>query len=188
MKDSRMVWILVVGFFVARTAVPQSNQTQVAEPQYVNSFSALDSTGKLIELEHQNVTKFHSKVKPLPGYASVKTSAEFKPAHSSVRLPAVSAFVVRGRSSLDPASLYELRVLKFTKDHREVLLSQAHGTVFGGSATSNLSDGALPIRFEEYGTGSYRISTQQPLPPGEYALAIRGAVTDLYCFGIDSAK
>jgi hypothetical protein len=187
MKHSRMVLILV-GLFVTRPAVSQSNQAQVAEPQYVNSFSALDSTGKLIELEHQNVTKFHSKVKPLPGYASVKMSAEFKPAHSSVRLPAVSKFVVLGRSSLDPASLYELRVLKFTKDHREILMSQAHGTVFGASSTSNLSDGAIPIRFEEYGTSSYRISTQQPLPPGEYALAIRGAFTDLYCFGVDSAK
>lgn len=187
MKHSLMLLILV-GFFVTQPAVPQSSQTQIAEPQYVNSFSALDSTGRLIELEHQSVTKFHSKVKPLPGYASVKTSAEFKPAHAPVRLPAVSTFVVRGRSSLDPASLYELRVLKVTKDHREILLSQAHGTVFGASATSSMSDGAVPIRFEEYGTSSYRISTQQPLPPGEYALAIRGAVTDLYCFGVDSAK
>jgi hypothetical protein len=187
MKHSRTL-LLLAEFFVTQPTVPQSNQTQVAEPQYFSSFSALDSTGKLIELEHQNVTKFHSKVKPLPGYASVKMSAEFKPAHSSVRLPAVSKFVVRGRSSLDPASLYELRVLKFTKDHREILMSQAHGTVFGASSTSNLSDGAVSIRFEEYGVSSYRISTQQPLPPGEYALAIRGVVSDLYCFGVDSAK
>jgi hypothetical protein len=154
----------------------------------VNSFSALDLSGKLIELEHQSVTKFHSKLKPLPGYASLKMSAEFKPAHSSVRLTAGSTFIVRGRSSLDPASLYELRVLKFTKDHREILVSQAHGTVFGASSTSNVDDGAVPTKFEEYGTNSYRISTQQPLAPGEYALAFRGAVTDLYCFGVDSGK
>jgi hypothetical protein len=169
-----------------RTANFQSNSTPtVAEPQYVNSFSALDSTGKLIELEHQTVTTFHSKTKPLPGYASVKTSAEFKPAHSSVRLPTGSRFVVRWRSSIDPASLYELRLLKSTKNHREILMTQAHGTVFGGSATSKFDDGAVAVRFEEYGTDSYRISPQQPLAPGEYALGLRGVVTDLYCFGVD---
>lgn len=65
------------------------------------------------------------------------------------------------------------------------MITQGHGTVFGGSATSKLDDGALPIRFEEYGQNSYRITLEQPLVRGEYALLLRGAVTDLYCFGVD---
>ena len=57
--------------------------------------------------------------------------------------------------------------------------------MLGGSATSKLSDGALPIRFEEYGGTSYRITPEQPFAPGEYALLLRGVVNDLYCFGVD---
>lgn len=91
-----LVFLILV---TLRTANFQSNSTPtVAEPQYLNSFSAFDSTGKLIELEHQTVTTFHSKMKPLPAYASVKVLAEFKPGHSSVRLPTGARFAVRGRS------------------------------------------------------------------------------------------
>jgi hypothetical protein len=164
---------------------PQTNVSPPIEPQYINAFLAVDASGKLTELDHQNVTTFRSKIKALPGYATVKVLAEVKPAHASIRLPARAQFVVRGRSALDPSSRYELRLLKSSKDHREILMTQGHGTMLGGSATSKLSDGALPIRFEEYGGNSYRITPEQPLAPGEYALLLRGVVNDLYCFGVD---
>jgi len=159
---------------------------KVVEPQYINSFSAVDAAGKLAELEHQRVTKFHSKMKPLPGYTTVKVTAEFKPSHSSVRLPASAQFVVLGRWAIDPATLYELRILKSTKDHREILTATGHGAIFSSSGTSNVDEGAVPVRFENYGSNSYKISPQQPLAPGEYALAFRGTVSDLYCFGVDA--
>ena len=155
----------------------------VAEPQYIDVFLALDTNGKLTELDHQNV--FRSKVNALPGYATGKVLAEIKPAHASARVPANAQFLVRGRSSLDPSSRYELRLLKTSKDHREIMMTRAHGTSFGGSATSNLDEGALPIRFEEYGENSYRIAPEQSLARGEYALQLRGVVIDLYCFGVD---
>jgi len=155
------------------------------EPQFYNSFYALDSAGKLIELDHQKVTTFHAKTKPLPGYASVKVSAEFKPAHTQTRLPGNMQYVVKGRSAVDPSSLYELRSLTVNKDHRELLMTQAHGTLIWGSATSTLDDGVLLVRFAEYGDNSYRITPDKPLPAGEYALALHGNVMDLYCFGVD---
>jgi hypothetical protein len=182
--------VLVLSLFVSMTLTgtlkAQNNPApSVAEPQYIDSFHAVDKNGKLTELEHQTVTAFHSKIRALPGYTTVKVLAEFKPSHASVRLPAGAQFVVRGRSPVDPSSRYELRLLKVSKDHREILMTQGHGTIVGGSATSNLNEGALPIRFEEYGANSYRITPNQPLPPGEYALALHGVVTELYCFGVD---
>ena len=156
----------------------------VAEPQYINSFSGLEATGKLIDLERETVT-FHAKTKVFPGYATVKMVAEFKPGRSLVRVPASAQFIVRGRSPVDPVSRYELRVLKSSKDHREILITQGHGSVFGGGATSSMDEGVLPIRFEEYGVNSYRVTPDRPLAPGEYALGIRGMGTELYCFGVD---
>ena len=157
----------------------------VAEPQYINSFYALGSKGKLTELDHQQVTAIHVKTKPLPGYATVKVLVEFKPAHASVRLSGDAQFVVKGRTPLDPSSRFELRLLKVSKDHRELLMSQAHGTIVGATGTTSLDEGAVPIRFEDYGADSYRILPAQMLSPGEYALGLRGVVTELYCFGVD---
>ena len=100
-------------------------------------------------------------------------------------MPASAKFIVRGRSPLDPVSRFQLRVLKSSKDRREIVITQGHGSVFGGGATSSMDEGAIPIRFEEYGADSYRITPEHPLPPGEYALALRGMVFELYCFGVD---
>ena len=133
--------------------------TPVAEPQYLNSFYAVDADGKLIELERQTVT--------------------------FLRLAASAQFIVRGRAPIDPVSRFDLRALKGSKDHREFVMTQGHGSVFGGSATSNPEEGALAIRFEEYGANSYRITPDKPLAAGEYALAVRGLVSELYCFGVD---
>jgi hypothetical protein len=157
----------------------------VTEPQYINSFFALDVSGKLNSLDHETVTTFRSKARVLPGYAIVNSRAEFKPAHASVRLLPSAHFVVRGRSPIDPSSIYELRLLRVSKDHREILLTQAHGTIIGGAATSKMDEGVVPVKFESYGTDSYRITPEQPLTSGEYALSIRGVVTELYCFGVN---
>src|ERR1051326_6540577 len=143
------------------TRPSQTNQQQqkaVVEPQYIDSFYSVDSAGKLTELERQSVTTFHTKTKALPGYATVKMLAEFKPGRSPVRLTADAKFVVKGRAPIDPASRFELRLLKASKDHREFLMTQGHGTLLGGSATSKLDEGALPVRFEDYGADSYRIT------------------------------
>jgi hypothetical protein len=199
-KGAGMMMRILLAFFVATAMAtgalkaqnnPDSSvKTQstpdasVAEPQYINSFYAVDANGKLIQLERKTVT-FHSKAKVLPGYASFKMVTEFKLGQSSVRVSAVAHFIVRGRSPLDPASRYELRLLKASKDHREFMMTQGHGSVFGGGATSSVDEGALSIRFEEYGTNSYRITPEHPLPPGEYALAMRGMVSELYCFGLE---
>jgi hypothetical protein len=180
--------------FVAVGALPGA---PVSEPQYVNSFYAVDANGNLIGLEHQTVT-FHSRVRALPGYAWVKLIAEFKPGQSPVRLAANAQFVIRGRP-IDAASRFELRPLKVSKDHRELVMNQAHGSIFGTSATSYPDEGAVAIQFEEYGANSYRITPNQPLAAGEYALAlagergpvhvvpggVRGLVSQLYCFGVD---
>jgi hypothetical protein len=181
---------LILAILCASVTLANNRQAQIepttspAEPQYINSFYGVDANGKLIELERKAVT-FHSKMKVLPGYATVKMTTEFKPGRSPVRVAAIAQFIVRGRAPIDPLSRFELRALKYSKGHREFVMTQGHGSIFGGSATSNLDEGAVAIRFEEYGISSYRITTDQPLAPGEYALAVRGFASELYCFGVD---
>lgn len=170
----RLLPLLVVATLCAQTG---------AEPEYINAFAALDKGGNLVDLERAMVT-FRSKIKALPGYASAKMMAEFKPGQSPVRLPRDAQFVVRGRAPVDPLSRFELLLLKRSKGHRDFVMTTAHGTIVG--ATSDSEDGgSVAIRFQEYGAASYRIIPDQPLAPGEYALAVRGLPTEVYCFGVD---
>ena len=183
MTSIRTAVALVISIAVL-TLNAQLELSVPAEPQYINSFYAVDAGGKLIELERQRVT-FHAKSKVFPGYASITMTTEFKPGRAPVRLPADAKFIVRGRAPIDPMSRFELKFLKGSKDHREFVMSRTHGTLLGASSTSGLDEGAVPIQFEEYGTGSYRITPDKALVPGEYALTTRGLVTELYCFGVD---
>jgi hypothetical protein len=98
--EPKMNRYLSLAFFAALSSIgpvaPHTNhqpQKTIAEPQYINSFYSVDSAGKLTELERQDVTAFHTKTRALPGYATVKMLAEFKPGHSSVRLPPGARFL-----------------------------------------------------------------------------------------------
>jgi hypothetical protein len=169
--------ILIAALLSLSTAVAQD------EPQYIGSFFALDPLGKLIPLERQSVT-FHAKTRALPGYASVKMIAEIQHGHSPVRVPSDARLIVNGRSPMDPASRFELKILKASKSHREFVMTRAHGTLLGAAAESTLDEGAVPLRFAEYGVRSYVITPQNTLAPGEYAISLRGSVLDLYCFEV----
>jgi hypothetical protein len=188
MKTRVLVALFVTMAVATGTLMAQNNPdayAQVAEPQYIDSFYALTPNGNLIELEYRNVV-FRPKSWAVPGYVSFKTVADFKPAQSPIRLPASAQFVVRGMEDVNPATVYELRMLKDSKNHRELVLSQAHGSIVGGGV--NPEEGAIPIRFEEYGNSSFSIVPMQPLAPGEYALMVRGRYSQVYCFGVDGAK
>lgn len=188
MKTRALVAFLVTMAMAAGTLKAQNNpdgNAQVVEPQYVNSFYALTPNGNLIDLEYKTVA-LHPRSWAVPGYASVKMVADLKPSQSPIRLPASSQFVVRGLVNVNPATVYELRQLKDSKNHREFVMSQAHGSIVGGAV--NPEEGAIPIRFEEYGSSSFRIIPEQPLAPGEYALMVRGRYSQLFCFGVDGGK
>jgi hypothetical protein len=182
---TRVLVAFLVTMAMATGALNAQNKSVAAEPQYINSFYALTPNGNFIDLEYKNVV-LHPKSWAVPGYASFKTVADFEPGQSPIRLPASAQFAVRGRANVNPETIYELRLLKGSKNHREFVLSQAHGSIVGGAV--NPEEGAIPIRFEQYGTSSFRIIPDQPLAPGEYALVVRGRYSQLFCFGVDGGK
>ena len=155
---------------------------QVQEPQYLDAFYAAGTNGHLVELERQTIA-FRSHMKLLPGYGSFTMNGEVRPGQSPVRLGATPQFVILGRAPIDPSLRFELRSLKASKRTRELVIARGHGTVFG--AASSTEDGAIPLRFENYGDASYRITPTQALTPGEYALETRGVIATIYCFGVD---
>lgn len=163
--------VLLILFFAGIAAVAQ----QIPEPTFDDVFFGLDlSAGKLVSLERQTAT-IRGKAK-FGGYGGIKLASEFKPGKSPVRFKSgEQQFVVRSfaaaASSLDPNTLYVLRTLKKKGDKRELVMTESHGPLGLGGATSNLAEGVLPVTFEKFGEHSLKIVSEKPLPPGEYALS-----------------
>src|ERR1700732_5388352 len=149
-----------------------ANGQPVTEPQYDDTFFAVDATGKLLPLERQKAT-FHASV-GFMALSGMKLSSQITPAASPIRFKGdeqpqfvVRSVIVSSSSHADPNIVYVLHAFKKKGNKREFVTSSAHVTGFG-SASSSAEEGTEPIKFERYGEGSLKIVSERPLPPSEY--------------------
>lgn len=111
--------------------------------------------------------------------------------HSQLRTTNTSPMFELGISSdLNASDYVTLVKLKAKSDRREIEMSRAGIT---GISSGFRKEDMIPVTLEELQDTaggkklkSYRIKTVNPIPPGEYALAVGGGL--LYDFGIDSSK
>ena len=139
-------------------------------------------------LERQTAT-IHTSAKWVGIGATAKSTSEFKPGKSPVRLSSGSSeFVVRSpfaRSSVDFTMFYVLRSLTSKGSKRELVIAKSHAYIGAAGSTSNLAEGEVPVAITRYGEHSLKIVPTRPLRPGEYALSSRAAFLNLFCFGVD---
>jgi hypothetical protein len=179
--------LLLLGLAFAAAAADDPN---VREPDTDNVFFVLaHDPDHLVPLERQTAT-IHTSTKFIGVGATAKSSSEFSPGKSPVRVASDTPdFVVRSpfaSTSLDFNAHYVLRRLNRKGKKRELIIFKARAYVTGtGGATSNLAEGELPITIARYGTHSLKITPPSHLAPGEYALSLRSAFRDLFCFGVD---
>jgi hypothetical protein len=112
--------------------------------------------------------------------------------HSQLRTTNTSPTFELGLSSdLNPSDYITLVQLKVREERREIEMSRAGIT---GVSSGFRKDDIVPVALEELpsSTGgggrlkSYRVKAVNPIPPGEYAVAVGGSL--LYDFGVDSSK
>jgi hypothetical protein len=111
--------------------------------------------------------------------------------HSQLRTTNTSPTFELGLSSdLNPSDYITLVKLKVREERREVEMSRAGIT---GVSSGFRKDDVIAVTVEELpapvGGGrlkSYRVKAVNPIPPGEYAVAVGGSL--LYDFGVDSTK
>jgi hypothetical protein len=171
-------------------AIPALANAQVLEPDTDGVFFALaHNPDRLIQLERQTAT-IHTSAKWVGIGATAKSTSEFKPGKSPVRLSSgTKEFIVRSpfaKSSADFAMFYALRSLTVKASKRELVIAKSHAYILGPTdSTSNLAEGEVPVTITRYGEHSLKIVPTQPLRPGEYALSSRAAFLNLFCFGVD---
>jgi hypothetical protein len=161
------------------------DQSKVAEPEYIEQFLLLDSTGALKPLERQTA-RLDMKMKKL-GLGGFNESYLISGSRSPVRIVEgtdLSAIIRLASREIDPATVVQCYRLKAVKgDNRQVQI------VIGASVdakTAITKDSAIPFEATKYGEKSFRIKPKIDLPPGEYAFSLTTS-QDGYCFGIDKA-
>ena len=158
------------------------------EPEYTNSFFYLDSTGALKPLEREPVG-VSSKIHAL-GFGGASASYQIQGEHSPVRFASgapIQIIVKLENHDADPATQVLLYSLKSGKDNRQILITRVH--YMGLGQKSDLQASQLQMAFSKYGEGSIKITTSNPLQPGEYAIAMQtqGAQPLAFCFGVDGS-
>jgi hypothetical protein len=162
---------------------PKTDAAKVIEPEYVNTFSALQPDATLKPLERQTVavaTKIHAL-----GYGGAEALYEIQNEHSSIRfsagaLPPIIVKISNGGQ--DPADSVILYPLKVAKGQRQLQMIRSHA--FGG-AKNTMQSKQIPLNFAKYGDASLKVVPANPLTPGEYALVAASSSQIVYCFAVD---
>ena len=175
--------LLATVIVVATACVPTHAQT--VEPDTDNVFYALaHEPDRLIALERQTAT-IHTSAKWIGIGATAKSSSEFKPGKSPVRLSTGSVeFVVRSpyaKSTVDFTMFYVLRSLTRKGSKRELVIAKSHAYIGVAGSTRNLAEGEVPVSITRYDEHSLKIVPVQPLRPGEYVSFAKNASGSKSC-------
>jgi hypothetical protein len=157
---------------------------RVVEPEYNFIVFALDAAnGSLIPLERKQ-GNLQTKALAL-GYGGAKGSTVFPGESSPVRFKADQKieFVVRLDSAgTDPSTVVALEALTRSKGKRELQIVRVGA--FGTHSGTTNGQAAQSLNFAKYGEHSYRLTSADPLPKGEYALMSKGSA-ESFLFGVD---
>ena len=181
---------IVSALILGSTIVGESQDVaRPQEPEYTNSFFYLDSSNTLKPLEREPVG-VSSKIHAL-GFGGASASYQIQGEHSPVRFASgapIQIIVKLENHDADPATQVLLYSMKSAKGNRQLLITRVH--YMGLGQKSDLQTSQLQMAFAKYGQGSIKISTANPLPPGEYAIAMQtqGAQPLAFCFGVDAGK
>jgi hypothetical protein len=188
--------LAVLAFFSAVLLSAQASQasppaptaTKVAEPDYVNHFAALNADGSLTSLKYEPERLYSDKEKNV-SVRYLRMDGEKCPVRLAAS-PTISFIVRLSSSDTDPGMAVNFFHLAVVDGNRRVDLSSTAITLHKlgletNTKTTYLLDKSL-IKFEgsKYGMVSAKIKSNDPLPAGEYGLAVK-KVEGSYCFGID---
>jgi hypothetical protein len=182
MKNIYLLSCLLI-LYISQPLIAQDIK-HTPETEYIGLFAALDSSGKLIDLERQT-PEDKIKVKAM-GFGGGEGFIQMKGETSPVRFKALQKieFVVRVSSQqIDPVSIIQFFRMESKKGVRRLSISKVGIMAVGSKSTVNQN--AISFNAAKYGESSFRIVPASLLLPGEYCLSGPGN-KDGFCFGIDA--
>jgi hypothetical protein len=179
---------LASGLSVQDQSKVAQDQTKVAEPEYIEQFLLLDSTGALKPLERElgkPSPEFKGKVLGMDGTYSYLISGSRSPVRI-VEGTDLSVIIRLASREIDPATVVQLFRLNVKGDNRELQIWKMITKGRSVKTKTTQEDSAIPFEATKYGEKSFRIKPKIDLHPGEYSFSLTTS-QDGYCFGIDKA-
>lgn len=162
---------------------------KIHEPEFMWTFYLLDSaTGNLSPLERQKPEHINKSVN-IEGLGGGKELIQLKGAQSSLRFKEGQKldFVVMVPSqNTDPQEIVQFYSLESdkNKDVRRLIARKSSYGMFTNKSKSLLGESEISFNASKYGASSLKITPDEDLIPGEYALT-GPSVRDAFCFSVD---
>jgi len=163
---------LAIGVSVsAASLVPSSASAQDVCPEFKNMVSVISEDGK--SGKEMSPERAIAKQKKKGVYRGYDNSVRLEGAKAKVTVKQAQKFAFKPMDpEVHPAQQIRLYPFKGQKSYRELVISGVN--TFGGSKNRKSGDNSIAINLKKIKDGCYEISTEAPLPVGDYAFSLGG--------------
>ncbi len=147
-------------------------------PEFKNSVSVVSQNGD--SAKEMTPERAVAKQKKKGIYRGFDNSVRLEGPDAKVTVKPGQKFVFKSMDpEVRPSSQIRLYPLKKEKSYRELVVGGVN--TFGGSKNRKSGDSSIAVTLTKIKTGCYEISTEEPLPPGDYAFSLgaQGASADV---------
>jgi len=170
MKNTTL--LLIVGFTASMSAMSSQASAQDGCPEFTNMVSVISADGK--SGQELSIERAVAKQKKKGIYRGYDNSVRLEGAEAKVTIKSNQKFAFKPLNpEVHPAQQIKLYPFKGEKSYREMVVGGVN--TFGGSKNRKSGDNAIPINLKKIKDGCYEVSTEAPLPVGDYAFSLGGA-------------
>jgi hypothetical protein len=163
------ILILVVGFAISTSATVSSAQDLC--PEFKNMVNVITGDGKSAKEMPQERAIAKQKKKGI--YRGYDNSVRLEGTKAKYAVKPTQKFAFRPMDpEVQPAQQIRLYPFKSSKSYRELVVSGVN--TFAGSKNRKSGDSSIALNFKKIKDGCYEVSTDAPLPAGDYAFSLGG--------------
>lgn len=138
-------------------------------PEFKNSVSVVSEDGK--SAKEMSPERAIAKQKKKGIYRGYNSSVRLEGSDAKVTVKPGQKFVFKPMDpEVRPSGQIRLYPFKSQKSYRELVVGGVN--TFGGSKNRKSGDSSITVNLKKIKTGCYEISTEKPLPAGDYAFSL----------------
>lgn len=166
------ILLLVVGIAASMSARSSSASAQDVCPEFTNMVSVISEDGK--SSKELSMERAVAKQKKKGIYRGYDNSVRLEGGDAKVAVKSKQKFAFKPiNPQVHPAQQIKLYPFKAQKSYRELVVGGVN--VFGGSKNRKSGDNAIGLNLKKIKDGCYEVSTEAPLPAGDYAFSLGGS-------------
>jgi len=170
MKNTTL--LLLLGLAASMSTNSSRAGAQDVCPEFKNMISVISEDGK--SGKEMPIERAIAKQKKKGIYRGYDNSVRLEGAAAKVAIKPTQKFAFKSWDpEVHPAQQIRLYPFKGQKSYRELVVGGVN--TFGGSKNRKSGDSAIALNLKKIKDGCYEVSTEKPLPAGDYAFSLGGS-------------